>query len=291
MSWSSFQTRVPGKWVLAGEHAVLRGATAIALPHPSFGLSLSFENHGESRLEVYPDSAKNIIDELIHSISDAWSDQEVRPFHRPKGILKIESSIPVGAGLGSSAALCVALTRWMAEPLSIRRSEEQFEFAKRLEHRFHGRSSGMDVAVATAGEAIAFGMERGAKPIGIRRLPKFTFHDTQLRTRTSEAVMQVEKYRDEFPIASMKTDEWMASAARSAMEGLVRYDRGDLNSGLELLASSMRQSQECFYDWGLVPTEAKRVQENLLNEGALAAKLTGAGGGGFVVALWPENST
>ena len=37
-------------------------------------------------------------------------------FKNPRGVLRIESTIPFGAGLGSSAALSVAVTRWMAEP-------------------------------------------------------------------------------------------------------------------------------------------------------------------------------
>ena len=39
---SDFSTRIPGKWVLAGEHSVLRGASAIALPHPEFSLAFDF---------------------------------------------------------------------------------------------------------------------------------------------------------------------------------------------------------------------------------------------------------
>jgi mevalonate kinase len=143
----------------------------------------------------------------------------------------------------------------------------------------------MDVATVLAGEPISFSMEKGARPLGIRRLPKFTFHDTGLRARTSECVLKVEKFREENPIVSLKTDERMSLAARNAMEGLALFDRGE--GGLGLLSDAMKRAQECFYEWQLVPGEARRMEDELVRQGALAAKLTGAGGGGFVVALWP----
>jgi mevalonate kinase len=170
------------------------------------------------------------------------------------------------------------MTRWLAEPLSLPR-EKWLEYATRLEHRFHGRSSGMDVAVISAGEPISFSMERGARVIEVREVPRFTFHDTGLRCRTSECVLRVEKFREERPMVAMKVDEAMGQASRNALEGLIRGDRA-------LIARAMHEAQECFYAWELVPGEAKRIQEDLLHQGALAAKLTGAGGGGMVVALW-----
>ncbi len=293
MTWSQFTTRVPGKWVLAGEHAVLRGASAVALPHPEIGLTLSFEPSQEAvnfpspeGLTVEPNDAEPLMKELIESVADAWQ-LDGRSFPRPSGKLLIDSSIPIGAGLGSSAALCVALTRWMANPLTIPESQTA-EFATHLEHRFHGRSSGMDVAVISAGEPISFGMERGIRSLGIKSIPKFTFHDTGLRSRTSECVIRVEKFREETPAIALRIDDVMSTASRMAMEGLIRYDAGAKQEGLDLIKKAMEQARECFYSWELVPGEAKRMEERLLAEGALAVKLTGAGGGGMLVALWKD---
>jgi mevalonate kinase len=280
----SFQTRVPGKWVLAGEHSVLRGATAVALPHPEFALTLKYEPRRGEALRTQPAQAERAVRDLLVGLADSW-EADGKSFPRLEGVLSIESDIPIGAGLGSSAALCVALTRWLSDPLKIRR-EEQFDFARQLEHHFHGRSSGMDVAVVSAGEPIAFGIERGARPLGVKKLPKFTFHDTGLRARTSECVYRVERLREEMPVQGVKADEVMGTASRLAMEGLSLFDRGASAEGIEQIARAMMQARECFYGWGLVPGEAKRIEDELLAQGAKAVKLTGAGGGGFVVALW-----
>lgn len=284
MAWSTFNTRVPGKWVLTGEHAVLRGATAVALPHPDLGLALSFKPQKGLDLSVEPPTAETVMNELLNSVSEAWGAQG-KIFPQPCGHLQIESNIPIGAGLGSSAALCVAMSRWLAAPLALAENKIM-EFATHLEHRFHGRSSGLDVAVISAGEPISFAMDKGSRTIGVKRLPKFTFHDTGLRSRTSECVVRVEKFREEVPAVAVKVDQAMSTASRLAMEGLIRYDLSKGAEGIKLIQEAMMQARECFYSWELVPGKAKRMEEELLKKGALAVKLTGAGGGGMLVALW-----
>lgn len=292
MNWERFSCSVPGKWVLAGEHAVLRGASAVALPHPELGLKLRFEpDRSRSGLRIDSAGDSAAVRELIESVRESWGEEQGRSFEMPSGTLTIQSTIPIGAGLGSSAALCVAMTRWFAEPLRLLDAREQGEFATRLEHRFHGRSSGMDIAVISAGEPISFGMTLGPKSLGVRRLPRFTFHDTGLRARTSECVYRVEKFREEEPTAAMRIDEAMAEASRLAMEGLIAYDRGDRGQGVEKLVRSMNQAQECFYSWRLVPGDAQRLEYELRKRGALACKITGAGGGGMLVALWKHGNS
>ena len=276
--WPSFQVRVPGKWVLTGEHSVLRGASAIALPHVDYGLSLSFEpDELSDSLMIQPASATSVVLEILRSVEPS--------FALPSGIIRIESSIPIGAGFGSSAALCVAITRWLAGPLGIQ-EDQILSFATSLEHQFHGKSSGMDIAVIAVGKPISFSMEKGPGSLDIRAIPRFTFHDTDVRARTRECIEQVQEQGRSQPVLGLRNDERMGAASRIAVEGLIHYDEGRRAQGLELIQSAMRQAQECFYSWGLVPPEAKKLENELLSQGALAVKMTGAGGGGMMVALW-----
>lgn len=287
MLWSNFKIQVPGKWVLTGEHSVLKGVTAIALPYTDVSLTLTFEPNSEyGSLKVEPSSAEPLIQELLISAIELWTSIK-SPFQLPHGKLVIDSTIPIGAGLGSSAALCVALARWLAGSLVI--AENQCtEFATQLEHRFHGRSSGMDVAVIAANEPISFRMGKEVCLMGAKKLPKFTFHDTGLRSRTHECVLNVENFRNEMPERALQVDEVMNAASRTAIEGLMSYHLGEIGKGLELIQKGMLLARECFYAWRLVPEEAKALEEQLLAQGALAVKMTGAGGGGMVVALWGE---
>lgn len=277
--WPHFEVSAPAKWVLTGEHAVLRGATAVAFPHPDFSLRLVFAPESEGAFEVVPETARSVILDLLHLVQDEQNARG-REFQIPSGRLSLSSNIPSGAGLGSSAALCVAVARWLSEPLGIPEAG-LLEFATHLEHRFHGKSSGMDIAVCAVGRPISFVRGRGPTLLGADWNPHFTFHDTELRASTSECIRRVERLRDDDPVSAIRADELMAKASRQALEGLARCDR-------QLVADGMRSAHEAFLIWSLVPGAVQRQIEELYRRGALAVKLTGAGGGGFLVALWAQ---
>ena len=101
MVFSKFHTKVPGKWILSGEHTVIRGGTAIALPHPELYLELNFSPSKQQGLLIKPCSHAPLMKFLIKEILSILDVKEY-----PNGTLNIYSNIPKGAGLGSSAALC-----------------------------------------------------------------------------------------------------------------------------------------------------------------------------------------
>jgi mevalonate kinase len=280
MEWPNFRTSVCGKWVLSGEHSVLKGVKAIVLPYAEIGLSLTFESGG-SNLQVLPRDAQSLVFELLDVCAKSTPGI---PFQFPKGLLTLESAIPMGAGLGSSAAFCVALTRWLAEPLRLNDSDI-CGFATRLENQFHGVSSGMDIAAIAAGQAISYIQGQGSRILGIRRFPKFTLHDTELRSKTSECVGHVQEFRKRYPSEGKLLDRQMEQASQWAEEGLIHYSEGKLELGLDLIQKSMLQSYSCFSSWGLVPTAADTLARDLYAQGALAVRMTGAGRGGMMVAL------
>lgn len=269
-SAESFEVWVPGKWVLAGEHAVLRGVPAVALPHPELGLTLRFRAGGAA-LEVEPPAAGR-------TISDLLAIAERAP---PSGTLTIESTIPAGAGLGSSAALCVAISRWLGVA-----PESEVAFATRLEDRFHGQSSGMDVAAISRGQPIRFTRGGQIEPIACARLPRFSFHDSGLRSETREAIRKVESLRAQDPARARQVDGLMHQASTLAEQGLKLYSAGDAEGGLQLIARAMDASYDCFERWRLNPEPARQLRRELIAQGARSVKLTGAGDGGFVVAVW-----
>lgn len=293
--WETFETSVPGKWVLAGEHSVLKGAAAVALPHPQFKLRLSFQSTQSGEFKVEAPVSPLTVQGIVNDVLEDWREGQGRSVRAPSGILKIESSIPIGAGLGSSAALCVALARWFSGPLEITGTDAQFALARELENRFHGKSSGMDIATVLACEAISFSIAKGATPLGIRKLPGFTFHDTELRSRTSGCVMQVENLRERNPVLGHELDEKMGEASRWGLEGLVRYHQiasgqsaSPVGESLSRIALAMKQAQDCLRAWGLVPEAVSQREKALYERGALGVKLTGSGLGGFLVALWSD---
>ncbi len=283
MKWNAYQTKVPGKWVLAGEHTVLKGGVAIAFPHPEFSLEFSYTPGGE-KLVVTPDMASQPVQDLIRVAQATFSEE----FRFPSGQIEIKSSIPFGAGLGSSAALSVALSRWLlTEKYGSYDNTQVIELARTMENRFHGRSSGMDVSVVAIEKPIRFSMREGARILDLPKLPVFRFTDTGLRASTKDCVEQVEKFRAESQDAGREQDLAMQEAAQEVLNGFSVFP-SDSKAGLDLIASGMTKSRKVFDDWGLNPKAAQEIMHRLQGEGALTSRLTGAGRGGFIVSLWSE---
>ncbi len=261
---SSFSVTVPGKWVLTGEHSVLRGKRAIAFPHPEF--HLTFRYHSSDFREIQPYAANESLGALLDSLSIST------------GVFQLESSIPIQAGLGSSAAICVAIAQWRVAQGMLKKSEI-FDFAKNLEDLFHGKSSGMDISVIAQDVPICFSIEKGGNPLSLSWKPKWTFHDTGLRSPTKECVHQVNEWVESNPHQATILDQQMENATEMALDSLQ-------SGNLEKLRDSMKHAQEVFYAWGLISYEIEQLEKKLYEQGALAVKLTGAGKGGFLVALW-----
>ena len=283
MSWLTYVTSVPGKWVLAGEHTVLRGGSAIVFPHPEFRLSLDFRP-APGNLVVEPDLAKPVMHELL-KIAKEWLFRRGVQMELPRGRLSIESTIPFGAGLGSSAALSVATARWALSAHSLDRALER-ELAREMENRFHGRSSGMDVAVVSIGEPIRFSMAEGAVGLGIRNVPAFVFVDSGLRASTRDCIEKVEGLRTSDPARGEVLDREMMRATDEILEGL-RAENDSAGSGIDRVARGMRRAGEVFAAWDLVPEEVREILMKLEAEGIRSPRLTGAGGGGYIVGLPP----
>lgn len=275
-----FSTRTFGKWILAGEHAVLRGCPALAFPlkskafdlsyHPSVGgLQVDFEgSHGEDFKLLFYGVLENAHSQL----------KNVPPI---EGKFKISSSLPVGTGLGASAALCGAVARWCAAQEWIKQ-EAIYEFARRLEDLFHGESSGVDLAVSLSGEGVCFVRKEGIKPLKVSWRPKLFLSYCGRRGMTSDCVTKV-KLLFETDAARAKTlDAQMLRAVQMAQKALSLSE----NDGLVLLKESLELAGACFEEWGLCVDDLSNHLRHLKSEGALAVKPTGSGGGGYVLSLW-----
>ena len=287
--WRRFQTEVPAKWILAGEHAVLRGGTAIAIPHPELKLALSFRAGFLMRgSEIFPTTRARSFWSCLQSVADQRSD-EGRSFPMPEGELRgSKARFPSVRDWVPRAAISVAVARWLSEPLEPG-GEAIYEFAKELEHRFHGRSSGMDVAVELVGKPISFVEEKWLP--GPRDQETSPIHFSRHGPSRADVRMRLPR-----PDASRgKSASGHGNRRKNGplppdrrWKGWSVSTRGQKEAGLQKIAQGMQLAQECFYSWMLVPGEAHRIEESLLAQGALAVKMTGAGGGGFVVALWKD---
>jgi mevalonate kinase len=286
---------------LTGEHSILRGFRAVSLPREDLNLTLTFEPSPNGGLKIAPKDASFSVRKVLNAFDKIRSGQGEMTFSNLQkeglsGILSISGEIPLGAGLGSSAAFCLAIVKWLASLLSIP-SSKICTLATELENEFHGKSSGIDVATIFHGEPIGIRLESAdsgerrslIRKLGVKSLPRFTFHDTGIRSSTKTCVEQVQNLQFTDPEKAQALDQLMDYASVEAEKGLILFSKGNHREGLKYLSHAMNEAHSIFQEWGLVPKEASLLIENLKRKGALAAKLTGSGGGGITVALWDES--
>ncbi len=282
MPATSMMTTVHGKWILAGEHAVLRGSPALVFPVQGKAMTLSFTSSERDLSVEFSGEHGDELRLLFWGVIEKALEMTSRTRSVLHGHFQITNSIPVGAGLGASAALCVGLGRWFAWRGWVAESELP-EFCRLLENLFHGESSGVDIAVALSGRGLCFirGGERYA--IEPRWQPEWYLSYSGKRGVTSECVARVKALWTRDEVLGKRIDQDMREAVAMAARAL---QLSSATEGFDLLAEAINKARTCFEHWGLTSGEIGSHVQMLINHGAYAVKPTGSGDGGYVLSLW-----
>jgi len=287
----------PGKIILAGEHAVVYGHPAIALTidrgvrikvqeatqtlgrGPTLRASgLGFSGLARPGLDGEgPQVLRQALDKLVELLGDRVRDLE----------FVAESAIPAGRGLGSSAALSVAMIRgikqYFGEPVS---KQEETKLAFELERLFHGSPSGIDHTVISHGGLISFQRsDKGplVEPIPLSR-PLFVAvgiagpHGGTLKV-VEALSLRSKRHPDCFAHIFQGIDN-LVKEMKSCL----------LNSQYAAVGELMNVNQGYLNALSVSTPELEKLCAIARENGALGAKLTGAGGGGAVIALVEEDA-
>jgi mevalonate kinase len=277
-----FETTTFGKWILAGEHAVVRGHEALVFPIKQKQLTLRYRALSASLGADYTGSSGADMHLLFWSVLEQGTQLLGRSLNQLTGHFHLESTIPVGVGMGASAALCVAMSRWFCKQNMIEDSKCN-EFARELEHLFHGKSSGLDIA-GVASEGGVFFKAGLSVPLIQKIYPNWVLSSCNQIGITSHCIQQVQNLWDKNPLLAQKIDNQMIESTHEAKMAL---EQGGVNA-IERLAKAVNKAGDCFYQWGLVSESLQQHMKQLFAKGALAVKPTGSGGGGFVLSLWDK---
>jgi len=193
--------------------------------------------------------------------------------------IEITSTVPVAAGLGSSAAVIAATTAAVSTLLDLKLSKEDvFRITYEAEKVVHGTPSGIDPAISTFGGTLLFQMDTGFKPIDTKAGIQLVVGDTGIERSTRVQVEKVRNLRVKYP---QVVEPIMNAAREIVLRAIDAFKRNDL----ETLGELMNINHALLYGIGVSDESLEWLINAARKAGASGAKLTGAGGGGCMVAL------
>jgi mevalonate kinase len=193
--------------------------------------------------------------------------------------IRINSAIPVASGLGSSAAVVASVTAAVAALLELEFSKQDiFRIAYEAEKIVHGTPSGVDPAIATFGGTLLFQVDTGFKPLEVKTDIPLVIGDTGVERSTRIQVEKVRETMDSFP---QITDPLRKAAREIVLRAVTALQDNDL----ETLGRLMNINHALLYGIGVSDESLEWLANAARKAGALGAKLTGAGGGGCMIAL------
>ncbi len=259
-----------GKVILLGEHAVVYGHPALA-GALARGVAATVADAPADRVRV---AAWGLDAGGEHPAAVALG--RIRQAFAVAGHVEVvgEADLPARAGLGSSAALSVAIARALAPGAGDADIERAAQEGEKV---FHANPSGVDVALATRGGLGLFRRGAGLEPIAARPF-RLAIGLTGEPRDTAARVAHVAALRER--------DRAATDACLAALGELARAGREALGNPARL-GALLDEAQRRLEALGLSSPGIDRLVTQARAAGALGAKLTGAGGGGAVIALAP----
>jgi len=290
----------PAKIILLGEHFVVYGEPAIVLAIDKRAY-VKAENRTDKRLRIHSTNLNltGVFDGETFKVEQGDEREARLKFEPIKKVadkimekhghdtgldIEINSTVPVAAGLGSSAAVVAATSMAVGTLLGVRISKEDvFRMSFEAEKVVHGTPSGIDPAISTWGGALLFQTDTGFKPLEAKTEIPLVIGDTGIQRPTRVQVEKVRDLKDKYP---QVVEPMMDTAREIALKAIDTLKENNL----EALGELMNINQALLYGIGVSDESLEWLINAARKAGALGAKLTGAGGGGCMIALSKNDS-
>jgi len=279
-----------GKTILIGDQFVLREVPAIvaALPDETVASVEPWEGTGwtlqDKRREVpgYKDKKKHQQTASVNRILEVMKiDVDKHPLK-----ITLAGSLLAGSGVGASAAGCVALARALASFFERDLTAREINhIAWEGEFPYHGIPSGIDNTISTFGGLIQFWIKRGnptITPISTPAPLRIVLAASGITSDTSTLDDFVKSIRDRDPKAFARTCltiEEQSLAMKQALE----------TGNLARVGTLMTANHQLLIALGLSHPRLEELAATAQSLGALGAKLTGGGRGGYLLVLAPDS--
>jgi len=276
------------KVILLGEHAVVYGQPAIALPLPDITFTAVMEERASGQMilgQAYQGPLSNLaenyegIRQLITKLLRHFDAQDLA------FTLRITSSIPQERGMGSSAASAIAITRAFYAFFGAEITDQRLQHWASIEEGItHGSPSGIDAATVASLLPVWFVKNDAPTPIEFNLDGVLIMADTGIHGQTGLAVSVVRSNLADTPKETQ--------AHIDALGDLTTQAKDILAAGqAEALGGLMNTAQDHLNGLGISHPKLETLITAARQAGALGAKLTGGGVGGAMIALAKDQSS
>ncbi|MCM0582079.1 mevalonate kinase [Weissella diestrammenae] len=276
------------KVILMGEHAVVYGQPAIALPLPNLTFTAQLTTRATGQLILAPayqgylsDMAENYegLRQLITRLLDFFDANDIG------FTLKITSLIPQERGMGSSAASAIAITRAFYDFFDAKLTNEALQNWAAIEEGItHGSPSGIDAATVASQVPVWFIKHSHPEAMAFNFDGILILADTGIHGQTGLAVSVVRNNLVNQPQSMQNHITDLGKLTLSAKDTLA-------DDNIELLGTLMDDAHSHLRALGISHPKLELLVSAAKNAGAIGAKLTGGGIGGTMIALTDNQKT
>ncbi|MFK7773269.1 MAG: mevalonate kinase [Saprospiraceae bacterium] len=278
------------KLLLFGEHSIIKGSQALAMPLVHFSGNWKYATEYISKKQMNLSTFANHLEEL-KNMNHLLCDLDVDRFKEElsKGLF-FESNIPTGYGVGSSGALCAAVYDTFCDKKLEKVSTNFLALKKifaQLESFFHGSSSGTDPLICFLEEVILLESTEKIEQVNIQERISFDENnqgqffllDTKIPRETGPFVnIFLEKCEDNYYFARIQSE--LNPLVDEAITTFLNHDR---NSLFEMIHEIGHFQFKYFLE--MIPNDFRTIWLDGLTNKLYKLKLCGAGGGGFLLGM------
>ncbi|WEV44467.1 mevalonate kinase [Lactobacillus sp. ESL0684] len=273
-----------GKVILIGEHSVVYGYNALALPITSLQITATVEPSKQVWLSTgkYQGPFFAAPDEY-NGLKFVVKTLLAKAIKEPPVKITYTGEIPIERGLGSSATVALATTKALGEYLTLNLTESDvMAITNQAEMINHGKASGIDAATVNSDLPIFFNPQTGAHSLPAKLKATLLIMDTGELGNTKQAVTQVRQQTNKSQTAqdNIKLLGQLTDVAKVAW---LRQDQTKLGQ-------VFNEAQAILHSFNLSTKKIDNLNTIALNSQALGFKLSGSGLGGIVIALCPNSA-